>query len=71
MSQNLWNSGKVISMESGFSVSKGILAIREKGVFGQALIKPNGKRWPVLVPGKDIDEHSSGNKSATVRHLSR
>ncbi len=40
MSQNWWNTGKDVTMDSGFSVSKGILAMREKGVFGQALIKP-------------------------------
>ncbi len=52
MSKNLWNTGKVVTMDSGFSVSKGILAMREKGVFGQALVKPRGRGWPVLVPGK-------------------
>ena len=59
MSQNLWNTGKVVTMDSGFSVSKGILAMREKGVFGQALIKPRGRGWPVMVPGKYIDEYFS------------
>ncbi len=43
MSKNLWNTGKVVSMDSGFSVSKGIIAMKEKGEFGQALIKPSGK----------------------------
>jgi len=57
MSRNLWNTGKVVTMDSGFSVSKGILAMREKGVFGQALVKPRGRGWPVLIPGKYIDEH--------------
>ncbi len=59
MSQNLWNTGKVVKMDSGFSVSRGILAMREKGVFGQALIKPRGRGWPVMVPGKYIDEYFS------------
>ncbi len=35
-------------MDSGFS---------EEGVFGQALIKPRGKGWPVLVLGKYIDKY--------------
>ncbi len=43
MSKNLWNTGKVVTMDSGFSVSKGILAMREKGVFGQALVKLRGR----------------------------
>ncbi|KAL7462772.1 hypothetical protein ACHAXS_004154 [Conticribra weissflogii] len=48
---------KIVTMDSGFSVSKGIIAMKEKGVFGQALVKPRGKGWPVLVPGKYIDEY--------------
>ncbi len=31
--------------------------MREKGVFGQAMVKPRGRGWPVLVPGKYIDEY--------------
>ncbi|KAL7452773.1 hypothetical protein ACHAXS_000283, partial [Conticribra weissflogii] len=54
--KNLWNTEKVVTMDSGFSVSKGILAMREKDVFGQSLMKPRGQGWPVLVPGKYIDE---------------
>ncbi len=42
-------------MDSCFSVSKGIIAMKEKGVFGHALIKPRGNGWPVLVLGKCID----------------
>ena len=57
MSRNLWNTGKVVTIDSGFSVSKGILAMQEKGVFGKALVKPRGRGWPVLIPGKYIDEH--------------
>ena len=57
MSKNLWNSGKIVTMDSGFSVAKGILAMREKGVFGQSLVKPRGRGWPVFVPGKYIDEY--------------
>ncbi len=52
MSQNLWNTIKVVTMDSSLSVSKGILTMREKGMFDQALIKPRGRGWPVLVPGK-------------------
>ncbi len=33
ISKNLWNTGKIVSMDGGFSVAKGILAIREKGEF--------------------------------------
>ncbi len=52
ISLNLWNSSKIVTTDSGFSVSKGIIAMKEKGVFGQALVQPRGKGWPVLVPRK-------------------
>ncbi len=55
--KNLWNTEKVVTMDSGFSVSKGILAMREKGVFGQSLVKPRGREWPLLVPSKYIDDY--------------
>ncbi len=57
MSCNLWNLGKIVTMDSGFCVSKGIIAMKEKGVFGEAFVKPRGQRWSVLVPGKYIDEY--------------
>ena len=59
MSCNLWNTGKILTMNSRFSVSMGTLAMREKGVFGHALIKPRGMGWPVMVLGKYIDEYFS------------
>ncbi len=69
MSRNLWNTGKVVTMDSGFSVSKEILAMREKGVFGQSLVKPRGRRWPVLVPGKYIDEYFEGKQIGHCKTL--
>ncbi len=57
MSKNLWNTGKIVTMDSGFSVAKGILAMREKGVFDQSLVKPRGRGWLVFIPGKYFDEY--------------
>ncbi len=31
--------------------------MKEKGVLGQALVKPRGKGWPVLVSGKYTSEY--------------
>ncbi|KAL7461140.1 hypothetical protein ACHAXS_003484, partial [Conticribra weissflogii] len=39
------------------SVSTGILAMWEKGLFQQESVKPRGRWWPVLAPGKYIDKH--------------
>ncbi len=44
--------------DCGFSVSKGILAMREKRVFDQSMVKPGGQGWSVLILGEYIDEYS-------------
>lgn len=56
MSQNLWNIGKAITIDSGFWVSILAIAMKESRVFSQALIKPRGKGWLMLVIGKYNDE---------------
>ena len=57
MSKPLFNSGKIVTMDSGFCVTAGILAMHDHGVFGQALIKKRGRYWPVNVPGDQIDDY--------------
>eukprot|EP00970_Alexandrium_tamarense_P012062 scaffold2720_cov181-Alexandrium_tamarense.AAC.18 len=49
-------------MDSGFCVSAGILALHEKGVYGQALIKKRGRYWPRGVPGDEINNHLEGKQ---------
>ncbi len=44
-------------MDSEFSVAKEILAMRDKGIFGQSLVNPRGCGWSVFVPGKYIDKY--------------
>ncbi len=56
MSRILCKTVKVVTMVSMFSVTKGILAMQEKRVFGQVFAKQKRRGWPVLVPGKYIDE---------------
>ncbi len=43
--------------------------MREKGVFGQALIKLQGKGWLMLVPGKYIDEYVSDKQVGYCKTL--
>ena len=52
----IWNCAKVVIMDSGFCVTKGLVELRNKGVFGSALIK---KRiyWPANIKGGAIDAH--------------
>ncbi|KAL7460411.1 hypothetical protein ACHAXS_000862 [Conticribra weissflogii] len=35
-------SGKIVIMDSGFSVTHGIIAMKDKGIYRQALIKKRG-----------------------------
>ena len=35
----IWNCAKLVIMDSGFFVTKGLVELRKKGVFGAALIK--------------------------------
>ena len=50
----IFNTGKVVVLDSGFCVLKAIAALRVKGVFAQALIKKR-RYWPAKVPGDLID----------------
>jgi hypothetical protein len=50
MTKPIHGTGKVVSMDSGFCVTAGILAMHDVGIYGQALIKKRGRYWPKHVP---------------------
>ena len=50
------HTGKVVSMDSGFCVLVGIIAMHNFGVYGQSLIKKR-RYWPKNVPGEAIDSY--------------
>ena len=52
----LYVTEKVLVMNSGFCVSRGIDELKREGVYGASLIK-NKKYWPEGVPGATIDAH--------------
>jgi hypothetical protein len=54
-------SGKIFTMDIAFCVSAGILALHEKGVYGQALIEKRGWYWLRGVPGDEIN-HFEGKQ---------
>ncbi len=58
MCEPIFGSAKIVTMDSGFCVAKGITKLAENGVFGQALVKKR-KYWPRYVPGDMIDSHMS------------
>ena len=54
MTKPVHHTGKVVSMDSGFYVSVGIIAIHNFGVYDQSLIKKQ-RYWPKNVPSDAID----------------
>ncbi len=59
MTKPIHNCGKVVIMDSGCSVTCGIIAMKEKCVYGQALIKMRGHAWSKHILGDEIDNYFS------------
>ena len=49
----LHGTGKVVVLDSGFCVLKGVIELKKRGVFAAALIKKR-RYWPKYVPGEEI-----------------
>lgn len=52
----LHGTGKVVVLDSGFCVLKGVIELKKRGVFAAALIKKR-RYWPKYVPGEEIKAH--------------
>ena len=52
-------------MDSGFCVTKGLMELRKKGVFGAALIIKH-INWPENIRGDAIDDHFSSKDVGNV-----
>ena len=55
MTKPIHNTGKVVCMDSGFCIVTGKTALHKRGVYGQSLIKKQGKYWPKHVPGSVLE----------------
>ena len=64
----LHSTGKIVSMESGFFVTVGILHLHEHGVYGHLLIKKR-KYWQKGCPGAQIDSYIDGKPLGFVKTL--
>ena len=53
--KSLYNTGKVVILDSGFCVLKGLIELRKVGVFASAVIKKR-RYWPKDVPGDVMNE---------------
>jgi hypothetical protein len=65
MCEPIFGTGKCVVLDSGFCVSKGIVALEAKGVYAGALIKKR-KYWPKGVPGAAIDRHFANKEVGDV-----
>eukprot|EP01082_Thalassiosira_pseudonana_P012650 g11200.t1 g11200 contig5:354636-355736(+) len=61
MTEPIHGTGMIVTMDSAFCVSAGILALHDKGVYDQALIKKRGWYWLRGVPGDEIN-HFEGKQ---------
>jgi hypothetical protein len=55
MKEPIHGTCKIVSMDSGFCVTVGILHLHDLGMYGQSLIKKR-KYWPKWVPGDQNDK---------------
>lgn len=53
--ENLYHTGKVVILDSGFCVLQGLIELRKVGVFATAFIKKR-RYWPKYVPGDALEE---------------
>ena len=59
-------TGKIVSMDNGFCVSVGIIAMHNFGVYGQSLIKKR-RYWPKNVPGDTIDYYFANKELGSAK----
>ena len=58
MTNTIVGSGKVIILDSGFCVLKGITELMKRGIYAGALIKKR-RYWPKFIKGDAMDAHMS------------
>jgi len=59
LTKSLWGTGKLVILDSGFCVVKGLVELKRKGVFASALIKKR-RYWPKYIDGDAIKSHFEG-----------
>ena len=63
-----WGTAKIVVLDSGFCVLKGLIELRKKGIFVAALIKKHCY-WPKYIPGDKIIEHFKNKEVGDVNAL--
>lgn len=65
MTEKLWGSARVVVLDSGFCVLKGLIELRKKGVFAAAIVKKR-RYWPKYIDGEGIKQHFEGMEVGAV-----
>lgn len=65
MTEPLHYTGKIVVMDSGFCVLRGLLEMEKKGVYGHALVKKR-RYWPTHVDGDAINAHFADKDVGTT-----
>ena len=63
--KDLYGTGKVVVLDSGFCVLEGLIALKKLGVFAHAVIKKR-RYGPKYIPGDEIEEHMKEKKFGEV-----
>ena len=66
MTEPIYQTGKIVTYDSGFFVPKGVIELHKHGVYDQALIKKRGWYWPHSVHG-DLFDGYFGDKDMGTR----
>jgi hypothetical protein len=61
----IWNRVKVIILDSGFCVLKGLIELKKKGLYAAALVK-KWRYWPRYIRGNEIKAHFEGKEVGTA-----
>ena len=56
MTRPIHNTGRLVILDSGFCVLKGLVELGKVGLFASALIKKR-RYWPKYIRGEEIKEH--------------
>ena len=67
--QTMFQSGKVVILDSGFCVLQGLIELRKVGVYASAVIKKR-RYWPKHVPGKAIDDKMKDEELGATNSVS-
>ena len=65
MTRPIWNTGRVVILDSGFCVLSGIVELAKRGLHGGALIKKR-RHWPKWILGEAIKAHFAEKEIGAV-----